>query len=104
MTTTGHTCRRCHGSGAEPPGPNYNARQEAVLDRLGELGVERGELQSTRAYMTTEGRAAYNSVLGKIRTDIAKAQRLDIRKIDMQDALGLSSAAFYKILTGQTGK
>ena len=96
-------CRRCHGTGEEPQGPAYTARGEALLDRLERLGAERGELQRSRAYMTTDGRARLNKIYDKIRAEVPKGEKLGVRKVDMQDAVGLSSAAFYNILTGKTG-
>ena len=107
MTTQQHvahrTCRRCHGSGHEPPGPSYTAEQEATLDTLEELGVERAKLQSHRAYMTTDGRKRLNEIYTQVRSVVAAAEKLGVRKLDMQVAVGVSSAAFYNILTGKTG-
>lgn len=106
MTTTEiHTreCRRCHGSGRDPEGPTYTARQEAVLDRLGELGTERAPLVARRAYMRTEGRAQLDKIYTRARALITRGEELEIRQLDMQDALGVSSAAYYKIKNGQTG-
>lgn len=102
--TEAPVCRRCHGSGHEPPGPDYNKRQTAVLEKLRTLGTERAEIQRRRAYMTTDGRARYNIVLGKIRAEVQRAEALKIRNQDMEDALGLSSTALFNIRSGKTGR
>lgn len=104
MTTTElRVCRRCHGSGRDPEGPTYNEDQEAVLAQLSELGAERGPLVAKRAYMRTEGRLRLDEIYARTRTVIAKGDALEIRTLDMQDALGVSGAAFYKIKSGRTG-
>lgn len=74
-----------------------------MLDQLGELGVERAELRATRAYTQTDGRKRYNAVLAAIRKLDARAETLSIRKLDVMDALGLTSPAYYKIRNGKTG-
>lgn len=106
MTTTEthtRTCRRCHGSGRDPEGPTYDESQEVVLDRLTELGIERAPLVARRAYMRREGRAALDRIYWESRQLISRGEHLEIRQLDMQDALGVSSAAYYKIKNGQTG-
>jgi hypothetical protein len=109
MTRTGTlteapVCRRCHGSGHEPAGPDYNIQQRGLIDTLRELGDERAALQRRRAYMTTNGRKRYNEVLTQIRSTVAAAGELGIRNQDMEDALGLSSTALFNIRSGKTGK
>lgn len=99
MTTTEtHTrsCRRCHGSGEEPPGPAYTEQEEKLLDQLSALGVQRAELQGRRAYMSTDGRAEYNKVVESIRHLVDIGEALGVRALDLQDAIGVSSAAYYK--------
>lgn len=102
MSTT-RSCRRCRGTGHEPAGPAYNAEQDAVLDRLAGLSTERAALQARRAYMSSDGRKAYDQVLGNIRAALAAADELGIQALDLQDAMGISSAAYYKIKNGRTG-
>lgn len=97
MTTTEtRVCRRCHGSGTEPPRPEYTHREVELLDQLSELGTVRAALQGRRAYMSTEGRAEYNRVADAIRHLVDVGEALGIRSLDLQDAIGVSSAAFYK--------
>jgi hypothetical protein len=106
MTTTEisvRACRRCHGSGHDPEGPAYNTSQERLLDQLGKLGAERGPLVARRAYMRTDGRAALDKIYVQARKLIERGERAGIRQLDMVDALGVSSAAYYKIKSGQTG-
>lgn len=106
MTTTEtrtRTCRRCHGTGHEPTRPEYGPQEQDLLDRMAELGAERAELQAHRAYMSASGRPRYNLVLANIRELIDQASELKIQSIDMQDALQVSPAAFYKIKNGLTG-
>lgn len=104
MTNTEpRACRRCHGSGHDPEGPTYTTRQEAVLSKLGALGSERAPLVARRAYMTTDGRLRLDKIYTQARDLIEKGEQLKVRKLDMQDALGVSGAAFYKIKSGQTG-
>lgn len=96
------TCRRCHGSGHEPARPTYNADQEAVLEELVELSALRSATPSRERY-TASGRAQLDRVYAGIREAIEDGEVLGVRKIDMQVALGVSSAAFYKIKNRQTG-
>lgn len=97
MTTTEpRTCRRCHGSGAEPPGPTYTRQQYKILDRLGELGAEAKVLRETKAYTRTDGRLRLDRIYAEIRSRIPVADKLGIRTLDVVDALGITSAAFYK--------
>lgn len=106
MTTTEthtRTCRRCRGTGHDPEGPTYNARQESVLERLAELGAERAPLVAHRAYMRREGRATLDRIYTQARTLIARGGERKVRQVDMQDALGVSEAAYYKIKSGETG-
>jgi len=106
MTTTETStrlCRRCHGSRFEPSGPEYTARQEKILDQLGELGVQRAPLVARRAYMRTEGRAALDKIYAQARKLIERGEAAQLRTLDMQDALGVSGAAYYKIKNGLTG-
>lgn len=106
MTTTEthtRTCRRCHGSGRDPEGPAYNARQETVLERLGELGKQREPLVARRAYMRTEGRTQLDKIYSRARALIARGEELGVRAVDLQDALGVTHAAYYKIKNGETG-
>lgn len=80
----------------EPPGPVYTEQQEAVLNRLGELGVERREITERKAYTRTEGRLRLDAIYAEIKGRIAAARALGIRTLDVVDALGITSAAFYK--------
>lgn len=101
--TKTRVCRRCRGTGHEPARPQYGEQAQALLDRLAELGSERAELQAHRAYMRSEGRRRYDQVLAEIRSGITAAEQLEIQNLDLQDVLGVSSAAFYKIKNGRTG-
>jgi phage baseplate assembly protein W len=105
MTTSTDTrvCRRCHGSGREPARPEYGRREQLLLDKLAELGSERAQLQAHRAYMRTDGRARLSKIYEEVRKLIDRATELKIQSIDMQDALQVSPAAFYKIKNGLTG-
>ena len=101
-TRTG-TCRRCHGSGREPQRHAYPPRQEALLARLEDLGAQRAELYRARAYMSATGRPEYDQVLAQIRKILESEPAATIRVSDLAQALRVSSAAYYKILNGQTG-
>lgn len=96
MNTQPRHCRRCHGTGREPAGPAYTAKQEAVLDRLAELGAERKKITDSKAYTQTAGRLQLDKIYREIRKVLPRGERLGIRTLDMIDALGVTSAAFYK--------
>lgn len=102
-TTDIRVCRRCHGTGNEPERPDYGRREQTVLDKLAELGSERAQLQARRAYMRPDGRVRLTKIYDEIRKLITRADELKIQSLDMQDALGVSPAAFYKIKNGLTG-
>lgn len=101
--TETHVCRRCRGTGHEPARPNYGVQEQTLLDRLAELGSERAQLQAHRAYMRTEGRLRLDKIYEEVRWLIHQGHDLKIQNLDMQDALGVSPAAFYKIKNGITG-
>lgn len=98
MTTTTRTtvCRRCHGTGDEPEGPGYDGGQEAILDQLAALAPERRKLVATKAYTTTTGRLRLDEIYTEASRLITDGESLGVRAKDMIDALGITSAAFYR--------
>lgn len=102
-TTETPTCRRCHGTGHEPAGPTYTEEQERLLDDLYDLGTERAPLVAHRRYMTLTGRQRLNEIYDQARELIARGKALKVRKVDMEDALGVTGTAMYKIENKKTG-
>lgn len=80
-----------------------NARQRRVLEQLAVLTIERRELVSRKAYMTSAGRYDYDRVIAGIRRQIEKGVELGMGHEQMREALGVTSTAYYKIKSGRTG-
>ena len=83
--------------------PELSAPHRAVLDKLTELGAERAPLVARRAYMRSDGRAALDKIYVKARKLIERGVELQLLHDEMRERLGVSSAAYYKIKSGETG-
>lgn len=80
-----------------------NARQQRVLDQLGELGERRAELTARKAYMTTPGRLELDKIYAELRSLIARGGLAGLGNLQMRDQLGVTSTAYYKIKGHRTG-
>jgi hypothetical protein len=89
-------CRRCHGTGDEPEGLGYDGGQESILDALAEIAPERRKLVANKAYTTTVGRLRLDEIYAQARRLVADGEALGVQSKDMIDALGITSAAFYR--------
>jgi hypothetical protein len=89
-------CRRCHGTGDEPEGLGYDGGQESILDALSALAPERRRMVAAKAYTTTYGRLRLDEIYAEARRLIADGEALGVQSKDMIDALGITSAAFYR--------
>jgi hypothetical protein len=83
--------------------PEPNARQRAVLSKLAELGAERAELVSRKAYTTTAGRVRLDKIYDQIRQQIERGAELRLLHDEMREQVGVNSTAYYKIKNGRTG-
>lgn len=80
-----------------------NARQRKVLDALAELGAQRAELASRKAYMTSSGRQELDKIYTAIRRQIGRGVELGIVHEVMREQVGVNPSAYYKIKNGRTG-
>lgn len=97
-------CRRCHGTGLEPmpkaPVREFDSEeQRQLLERM----VELGKLRAGANRHTLVGRQTLDEVYQEVRVQAAEAERIGVTRVHMMEAFGVSKAAFYKILSGETG-
>lgn len=97
-------CRRCHGTGLEPmpelPAREFDSEeQRQLLERMVELGKRRAGANRH----TLVGRQTLDDVYQEVRVQAAEAERIGVTRVHMMEAFGVSKAAFYKILSGETG-
>jgi hypothetical protein len=90
-------CRHCGGTGLEP---GLTEAQAALLAELREAGERRAKYSTARS---TIGRLSLDEAYRDIRVLAAEADRLQLTKVQVAEAVGVKRAALYNILTGKAG-
>lgn len=84
----------------ELPAREYDSQeQRELIERMVALGRERAGANRH----TLDGRQTLDDVYREVRVQAAEAQRLGVTRVQLAEAFGVNRAAFYKILSGETG-
>ncbi len=65
--------------------------------------VELGQARAIANRHTAVGRKALDKAYAGIRKLAPEGERLGVTRVEMMQAVGVSKAAYYKILSGETG-
>lgn len=76
-----------------------SAAQRKVIERLVTLGQARAGANRH----TAAGRKALDKTYADIRAAAERGEALGLKRVQMIEAVGVSKAAFYNILSGKTG-